>query len=276
MIEKLSALFEKAELAWSNRMAARIISNLLILSFLAGLLVSFLSYFQLFDLPRSSFFLSIDVAFTVLLIFEVLGLVFLLPKSVADSVGKQFEILSIIFLRSAFKEFGKQEGMILWDHLSSPGFYYMFYDAFGALLIFLVIGFYYRAQKHTPITDNDEERHQFIRFKQLLAMMILILFFAFGIYDLYQLYLNKTYYSSINSFYLFLIFTDILILLYSLRYTTRYLNIFRYSSFAFATVLIRLALSAGPLINVVIGLIAGLFVLGLSYAYNYFRRAEVL
>jgi phosphoserine aminotransferase len=34
-----------------------------------------------------------------------------------------------------------------------------------------------------------------------------------------------------------LIFADILLLLYSLRFTTRYVNIFRYSSFAFAAIL---------------------------------------
>jgi hypothetical protein len=65
---------------------------------------------------------------------------------------------------------------------------------------------------------------------------------------------------------------DILLLLYPLRFTTRYVNIFRYSSFAFAAILIRISLSAPAFINVAIGIVAGLFALAFTYAYNHFRR----
>jgi hypothetical protein len=268
-MEKFSDWFNKAEVFWHRRKTAGHISSILIGGFLIGLGLAILSYFNVVeqDIP---FFFSIDLSFTILLIFEVFGLVFILPKSVADSLGKQFEIFSIILLRSAFKEFGEFKGMITSEDLSSEGFYYMFSDAFGALLIFLIIGAYYRVQRHERITDSEQEQQKFIAFKQILAFGIFLVFLALGIFDLYSLLISGVYEHSISTFYLFLIFTDILILLYSLRYTSRYFNIFRYSSFAFATVLIRLALSADPIINVVIGVISGLFVLGLSHAYNYF------
>ncbi len=269
----LTSLFEKAEKVWHGRLTTVLISRLLIFSFLVGLALAGLSYFGIIkrDIP---FFISIDISFSVLLIFEILGLIFILPKSVADALGKQFEIFSIILLRSAFKEFGALRGTITLDQLSEPDFYYMFYDAFGALIIFLIIGFFYKIQRHERITDTDQEQYEFMRFKQVLASGILLVFLGLGVYDIYQFFVQGAHETSIKTFYLFLIFTDILVLLYSVRYTTRYYNIFRYSSFAFATVLIRMALSAGPLVNVLMGLLAGLFVLGLTYMYNYFRASS--
>lgn len=268
---KISKWFDQAEALWHHRRTNGLISSILIGGFLIGLVLAFLSYFNVIE-KEYSFFFSIEIAFTILLIIEVFGLVFVLPKSVADSLGKQFEIFSIILLRAAFKEFGSFRGTITWEDLTNPTFYHMFSDAFGALLIFVIIGLYYRAQRHERITETDKEQVKFIYFKQVLAIGIFVVFIVLGVYDLYQVFQYGIYKPSIQTFYLFLIFTDILILLYSLRYATRYFNIFRYSSFAFATVLIRMALTAGPIINVIIGLVAGLFVLGLSITYNYFMK----
>lgn len=262
-------LFDKLDSYWHGRRSAKLTSNILIIGFLLGLVVATLSFFNILEFD-TSFFISIDIAFSILLFFEVLGLIFLLPRSVADSLGKQFEIFSIILLRSAFKEFGEFDRALTMQELTNPDFYIMLVDAFGALLIFLIIGFYYNIQKHTRITDSEMEQQNFIRFKKFLAIGILLVFILIGVYDLYVIYLEGFFAPSFHTFYMFLIFNDILILLFSLRYTSRYYNIFRYSSFAFATVLLRFALSAEPITNVVVGLSAGLFVLGLSFAYNYF------
>ncbi|NQZ78056.1 MAG: hypothetical protein HRT61_18425 [Ekhidna sp.] len=266
---QFSAWFEKAEHLWHERATTSLLSRLLILGFMVGLGLAVLSYFGILK-SQISFFISIDISFSILLVFEVFGLIFVLPKSVADSLGKQFEIFSIILLRAAFKEFGAFQGIVEWDDLGNPAFYHMFSDAFGALIIFAIIGFYYRAQRHERITDTDREQKNFVVFKQILAVGIFIVFVTLGVYDLWQIAITKSYQPSIPTFYLFLIFTDILILLYSMRYTSRYFNIFRYSSFAFATVLIRMALSAGPIVNVIMGVVSGLFVLALSYTYNFF------
>ena len=66
----------------------------------------------------------------------------------------------------------------------------------------------------------------------------------------------------------------ITVVLFSLRYTSKYYNLFRYSSFALATILIRVSLTAPPYINVILGITAGLFVLGLTLIYNYFLKQE--
>lgn len=271
----LLRVFDQIAEIWQGHVTSRVISTVLILTFFTGLGLAAVAQTSLLALPQYGYFISIDIAFTVLLIFEILGLVFVLPRSVADAMGKQFEILSIILLRAAFKEFGLVDEPLELKHLGDPSFYPMFADAFGALLIFMIIGFYYQIQKHERITGSKEEQFRFIALKKIVALGMLIVFAALGIRDIWHLLQSGRYEHSFNIFYLVLIFADIIILLYSLRFTTRYFNIFRYSSFAFATILIRMALSAGPYINVILGVIAGLFVLGLSYLYNHFREKDL-
>lgn len=277
MILLLIRLYDGLDHYWHKNITSRITSTLLIIIFASTLLsVAVVKTVKFgFENLQFDFFLAIDSSFTALLIMEILGLIFVLPKSVADSVGKQFEILSIILLRSAFKEFGHVSPQLL-DNTSVD--YYsllpMLADAMGALFIFAIIGFYYRQQKHEKITKNKLDQIYFINFKKLVALLLLIAFLCIGVYDIKALIIDGHYNPSFNNFYTLLIFSDVLILLFSLRYQSHYTNLFRYSSYAFATVLIRLSLSAPSFLNVIIGIIAGSFVLGLTFIYNKFREKD--
>ncbi|MGF1504137.1 MAG: hypothetical protein ACFB51_03220, partial [Anaerolineae bacterium] len=73
-----------------------------------------------------------------------------------------------------------------------------------------------------------------------------------------------------DAFFTVMIFSDILIVLISLRYSSTYHVAFRNSGFAVATVFIRLDLIAPPFIDVGLGLGAILFMVGLSASYNNF------
>ena len=271
-------LFDLLNERWEQGPTPRYVSTILIISFVSTLIIIGLQdYFGIFSAVETSgnYFLAIDVAFSILLIFEILGLIFILPRSVADSVGKQFEILSIVLLRSAFKEFGYLfhagvDGSMMDLKELGP----LLSDAFGALIIFFIIGIYYKKQKHERITEGDAARARFINFKKAIAILLLISYVGLGVTDLMSFASEGNFESSLNTFYLILIFSDILILLYSLRFHSRYINLFRYSSFAFATILIRLALSAPDYLNAIAGIVAGLFVLGLTFAYNYYRNLE--
>lgn len=261
---------------WSNHRTDRFISLGLILGFLVGLAIVAISRnFEIeFLFPKTNYFLAIDIAFQILLIIEILGLIFVLSRSVADSVGKQFEILSVILLRSAFKEFGNFNQPVEWSSILYDPLFHMLSDAFGALVIFLIIGFYYKKQRHEKITKTDEEHQEFISFKKILAFILLLIFIYLGSRDLINFAQTGKYVDSFSTFYTVLIFTDILILLFSLRYSSKYYNLFRYSSFAFATILIRVSLTAPPYINIMLGITAGLFVLGLTLIYNYFLKSQ--
>lgn len=261
---------------WSHQRTDQVVSWLLIGTFGFGILMVACSQYLGFpSLSSPDYLIAIDLSFQVLLIIEILGLIFVLPRSVADSVGKQFEILSVILLRSAFKEFGNLKQTDSWSNVIYDPLFHMLSDAFGALLIFLIIGFYYQKQRHERITKNDQEQLEFIHFKKIVALVLLVVFLFLGCSDLLQSIEVGHYVKSFNTFYTILIFSDILILLFSLRYSSKYYNLFRYSSFALATILIRVSLSAPPYINAILGITAGLFVLGLTFIYNYFLKQEV-
>ncbi len=254
---------------WESKRVSKLISNLVVLFFVAGILVAFLDYLG-FSLPFHDLspFFAIELAFTVLLAFEVLGLIFLLPKSVADSVGKQFEIISLVLLRDAFKEFGHYLGDLSWK----PEFLFeilpILSDAFGAILIFFITGVFYSMQRHQRITQNSVEQEDFMSIKKLISIYLAFIFILLGFFDLVSILNNNALLFSIKTFYTLLIYADIFILLFSLRYTSKYFNLFRYSSFALATVFLRLTLSAPEFYNALFAIIAGLMVLGVTFIYN--------
>ncbi|PSL03830.1 hypothetical protein CLV48_10670 [Cecembia rubra] len=261
--------FDMLDERWESGPISKIISNIVVAFFLAGLLLGVLAYLDIYQVSVGySAFFAIELAFNVLLIFEVLGLIFLIPKSVADAVGKQFEIISLVLLRDAFKEFGHYLGEVNWGVEFLLELLPIISDAFGAILIFLITGLFYRAQKHVRITGSYEEQQKFIGIKKLISIYLTISFIGLGVYDLVSAYQNHQFIYSIKLFYTLLIFTDVFILLFSLRYTTKYYNLFRYSSFALATIFLRLTLSAPAYFNVMLAVIAGLMVLGVTYIYN--------
>ncbi|MFC0263830.1 hypothetical protein [Fontibacter flavus] len=261
--------FDFLDERWESAPVSKTISNIVVAFFMAGLFIGLLSHLDIIHLGENfTAFFAIELAFNVLLIFEVLGLIFLIPKSVADSVGKQFEIISLVLLRDAFKEFGHYLGEVNWKIEFLLELLPIVSDAFGAIIIFLITGLFYRAQKHIRITKSHEEQKNFIGIKKLISIYLTLTFLALGVYDLISAYQNMQFIYSIKLFYTLLIFTDVFILLFSLRYTTKYYNLFRYSSFALATIFLRLTLSAPAYYNVLLAVIAGLMVLGVTFIYN--------
>lgn len=266
-------IFDKFQEIWENPKFNRAISNSLVFIFVVSIGISYLDRNKIISLGRlddffSNPFFAIEIAFTLLLILELLSLIFILPKSVAQSVNKQFEVLSLIFIRYGFKEIShirdfKWETMT--DSLSN-----LFAYALGSLILFVIIGFISRLQKHTKLTESEDDQSEFIQTKKLLALFLLIAFIGVGIYDTGVLIETKVYIHSFHIFYTVLIFSDIIIVLIALRYTLNYLKIFRYSAFVLATLLIRISLTAPPFYNTIIGVASALFILLLTFFYNYF------
>lgn len=246
------------------------------------LVISFIISLVLVELQRQDFsfllipsfipdnhFFAVDVAFTLLLVIEVISLVLVLAESVARSVAKQFEIFALILIRKAFYEFGSFGEPIQWQELGEPVLH-MLADAFGALAVFTLLGFFYRYQKHKQITSDMKAQNRFVSVKKMLALIMLVVFAVIGGLEIYKFSAGAKGFPFFDTFYTVLIFTDILIVLISLRYSTTFAIVFRNSGFALSTVLIRLALTAPPYVNVGLGLCAVLFALGLTLAYNRF------
>ncbi len=271
-----NSLYEKLKLLWESKGSLRLTSTILVFTFIACSLLSVLvinEYINLgiFNEPFKNPFFSIEIVFTILLITELFGLIFMLPRSVAKSVGKQFELLSLIFLRDGFKEFSHITSDFSLTSLKEPLLNMAFYG-FGAIIIFSILGYTYKLQKHIKLTETEDSQEQFIRFKKLLALFLLLAFAVVGCLDIKALITTGAYLHSFKTFYTVLIFSDIIIVLIALRYTLNYYKIFRYSAFVLATILIRISLSVKPFYDVIIGITAALFILALTVAYNYFLK----
>jgi hypothetical protein len=274
LLQTWISIYDKSENAWHSIQASKMISNLVVLFFFVGIIVTLLSHYELITYPVGKFF-AIELAFSILLISEILSLVFILTHSVADSVGKQFEIISLILLRDAFKEMGHLPLDIKWSTDTLMELLPLMTDAIGAVVIFLIIGLFYKAQRHVRITNNPQEQIRFILLKKTVANVLLMVFLSICIYDIIDFFINNHYQNTFNLYYTILIFTDILILIISLRYSNLYVHLFRYSSFALATVIIRLSLSAPKFYNVLLSVSAGLFVLMVTNIYNMLNKNEV-
>ena len=270
--EKLFKIFKTF---WESTTANKTISVLLVVIFIISIIISYLDRSNLISMGSwdeyfSNPFFAIEISFTLLLILELLSLIFVLPKSVSKSVGKQLELLSLIFIRAAFKEFSHIANFS-WETMTTPVVNMLFY-AFGALTIFVILGFTYKLQLHTPLTNTEDDNKEFVQSKKLLAILLFIAFLIIGVYDITELVTTGVYLRSFHPFYTILIFSDIIIVLIALRYTLNYYKIFRYSAFVVATIFIRIALSLQPFYDVIFGVIAAVFVLLLTLSYNYFLK----
>jgi len=269
-------IFDACKQFYESKKSLYATSVVLVLAFLLCSLLSVLvisgyinlGHYQ--DKFQNPFF-SIEIVFTLLLIIELFGLIFVLPQSVAKSVGKQFELLSLIFLRDGFKEFSHIGTDFNWEHLQESLIPMVVYG-FGAIIIFSIISVTGTLQKRFKLTSTEDDQIQFIRLKKLLAILLLVAFAVVGFNDLRIIVVSGSYLHSFQTFYTVLIFSDIIIVLIALRYTLNYYRIFRYSAFVLATILIRVALSAETYYNVAIGITACLFVLALTVSYNYFLK----
>ncbi|NMW19931.1 MAG: hypothetical protein HKK66_13170 [Chlorobiaceae bacterium] len=276
IFRRIFSMYDSLEQFWEHKRTERFAANFLIMVFLTSLALIELARQGLLPkgiaglLPTNHYY-AINVAFSMLLGLEVFGLVFSLAKSVSVSVGKQFEILSLILLRHSFKEIVDFSEPLIWEQSLKP-LMHMLSNAGGGLAIFLLLGLYYKLQQHRAISPNTGVAADFIASKKIVALLLLILFIIIGIVDGSR-YLNGTATDNFFSlFYTILVYSDVLLVLISLRYSSNYPIVFRNSGFAIATVVIRLALTAPPYFNVLLGAGAMLFAIGITVAYNRFEK----
>jgi hypothetical protein len=275
-----SRAFDAFEEWWEGSTARHLIAMVLVGGFVASLLV--IEANRLGWLPASltgelstNHFVAIDVAFTLFLVVELVGLVVGLATSVADTAGKQFEVFSLILLRRSFKELVKfEEEPIQWSfEAGREAVQFLVVDATAALLIFLTLGLFYQLQRHEPITHTEGEAYYLVAQKKLVANGLLLVLFGLGVYAVVLPLMGEASIPFFNTFYTILIFSDVLVVLISLRYSATYHVVFRNSGFAAATVMIRLALSGPRYLGAALGVGAALFNLGVAAAYSYVAPA---
>ncbi len=90
----------------------------------------------------TSHFVAIGIAFDLLALAEIVGLIFGLAESVARSVGKQIEILSLILPRQSFEILAEFAEPVRWNfvhgRLSDSRLLDLLVDAVASVVIFVL------------------------------------------------------------------------------------------------------------------------------------------
>ncbi len=266
-------LFDRLEAAFHSSGHRRLLASGLVGAYLLALGVievssrGWLGQALKAALPRSHFH-AVELAFYLLLSFEVASLVFAMAQSWSNAAGKQFEIFSLILLRRSFEAFANLDEPVHWETAQAVVLR-MVADAGSALLLFVGLGFYYGMQKHLPLSEHLEDRDDFVLAKKVIALVLLVAFVVLAGQSLKDLVLLQPA-GFFEAFYTVLIFADVLVVLISLRYNASHRVVFRNSGLAVATVLLRLALAAPPPWAGLLGVAAMVFALVLTLAYNRF------
>jgi len=275
-----SRIFDAFEHWWEGEEARRLVAIVLVGGFLASLAAIELSRLgwlseSMAGTVSTNHFRAIDIAFTLFLVVELIGLIVGLATSVADTAAKQFEVFSLILLRRSFKELVEfEEEPIVWGmEAGREAVQFLVVDATAALLVFVTVGVFYKLQEHQPITRSEGQQRAFVQQKKLVSNGLLLILAGMAIQAVVQPLLGGDPVPFFNTFYTVLIFSDVLIVLISLRYSATYHVVFRNSGFAAATVMIRLSLSGPRYPGAALGVGAALFNLGVAAAYYYVAPA---
>ena len=220
--------------------------------------------------PRNHFY-AIHLAFTLILVLEVMGLILVIPSSLSQSMGKQFEILTLILLRNAFKELAHLPEPVSVANDMLPVLYIAISGA-GALMVYLCLGLYKRiARRQMHFISSPNLRMRYVMSKKLLALVLFIIFVGVAVRDVIFFVTTGSDQSFFETLYTILIFSDITMVLIAQRYMPAFHAVFRNSGFALATLLIRFALAAPAYYAPAIGIAAMAMAYGVSRASEAFE-----
>jgi len=234
----------------------------------------------------SNFLQAVYTPFSFILFYEVLLLVLALPKSLTTSICKQYEIISLIVIRRVFKDIGSFDDFGSWL-TDTETVKIVLLDMGGALLMFLAVTLFYRIRQTVVKAETIRDLKGFIRFKKVLTLVLgaVLIVLATGNFvawfDSVMPWNGDTEKNLLNleeyffpAFFEFMIFTDVLLLIVSIRYYDRYEYLFRNSGFVISTVLLRISLSTAKPYDLVIALIAIFYGLCLISIFAYFTRVS--
>ncbi len=276
--EALGKIYDVLENKWNGPTGHRFAGGIVVLCFIGSLLLVEVKKLNMFQgyMPGfipDTFLAAIEAALTLVLIIEVMGLVFSIVNSVTSSVGRQLEILSLILLRDVFKEISHIKEPVVWGQLTDA-MLPIVATSISALVIFAILGFFYKLKKRVDIKGDEGDKQSFITSKKIISLILLFSFQGILINSLYCHFTGEHATDIFESFYTLLIISDILIVLISMRYGHDYQVAFRNSGFAVVTVFIRIALIAPPVFSAIIGSGTALFALAVLCVFNNFTRLE--
>jgi len=227
---------------------------------------------------------AISTPFNFILFYEVLTLIAALPESTTRSIANQFEIVSLIFIRDVFKDIAEASDMVTQHKLTIEALP-VFLDMWSGFFMYLMVAIFQHVAKHGI---HPSERHlsspdrvRFIARKKVgLAALLMVL--AAKSLTAFVLSVVRTVSSGqvaiqpgstfYNDLFTAMIFTDVLILIFSLVVSGHYESVFRNAAFVVSTILIRFALTEGYPYGAPVALVAMVFGILVLLVYNYHLR----
>ena len=273
-------VFNTFEAFWNKKRTQAVISGILATVFLGGLLAIDLNRRGMLPEPLNTLiplnhFQAVTLAFYLLLIVEIIGLILVMASSMSRSVSKELEILALIMLRNAFKALGEMQEPIdpSLDILAISG---IAANCVAAIIIFLCNGIYERVQQAScPMPGGETESPIYIGAKKYTALVLLTLFFLDGFSHIGALITGKESLAAQASFfarfYTMLIFADLFMLLASEGATHKAVLLFRNSGYTAGALFMRMALGAPHFWDAGLGIFAAVYIVGVSYAVKRLR-----
>jgi hypothetical protein len=277
LLSKLSALYDVLFTEKNTAKVERSIINFALVGFLVHLFLIFLAKNFTFGSDflhhlTPNYLKAIYTPFSIILFYEVLTLVLILPKSISIFIGKQYEIITLIVIRSFFHDIAEYDldkpDIYTFDFLAAVAF-----DLVGALLMFFLTILYYKIFEKTKKIGrkSSKKRTRFINIKKATSVVLCTLLLVLSVISLthwlgqsYNSIVENTHLPNSNSvfykeFFSIMIFTDVFLLILSFIYSSTYDLIFRNAGFVISTILIRIALTASKPFNIYFSFTAVLF-----------------
>lgn len=229
---------------------------------------------------------AVYTPFSFILFYEVLLLVFALPKSHTSSIAMQYEILSLIVIRRVFKDIGEFRDPALWFEQTDAAWAVLL-DMIGALVMFGLIVIFRRVRRTVRHSAENSNLAQFVAIKKSVALVLYGILLTLAVYNVLQWLLEvfgpssgaghgekNLDYFFFPMFFEFMIFTDIFLLIVSIPFFERYDYVVRNAGFVISTVLLRFSLSTPKPYDLLVGLTAILYGLGVLSVFSYSSQVQ--
>jgi hypothetical protein len=212
---------------------------------------------------------AIRMAFSLILVVEVLELIFTIADSVSLAMCKQLEIMALLLLRESFADISLLGGPPFleqdWPLLAQIGV-----TAVSGLLLFACRCIFRRL--HTPYGHSNIRGY--VCAKKYISLFLLLTFIVIGIYDLGHMAVTGDKTVFFHIFYTVLIFADILLVLTGQYFMPSFQATFRNSGYAVSTLLMRMSMGAQHLTGALLCVTAGLYLIGLAWTISRFAGRE--
>ncbi len=225
--------------------------------------------------------LALYTPFSILLVYEVYQLIQAIPRSFSAAMAKQYEVIALIVVRDALAFLASTQSAD-----TSDGSWFLLLGAkclaFLTLLA-IIAGFTRIETRPRESGDTDTRLDQYVRTKQVIAVLLFGAFIATIVNSL-SLWILATAEGEpirLNSgiffsdLFTFLIIADITILLISYRFTSDFGSLARNTGFVLSTVLMRIAIDTPGIGAPILFMLSGLVGIGVLWITGRFMLRQI-